>query len=74
MSVPTRGLIERLLVVLPNWVGDVVLASPVLAALRAHFRSATIAYLLRRYVAETWADRRARTGKGAYGLRPCSRL
>jgi heptosyltransferase-2 len=52
MSVPKRGLIERLLVVLPNWVGDVVLASPVLAALRAHFRSATIAYLLRRYVQE----------------------
>jgi ADP-heptose:LPS heptosyltransferase len=28
---------QRVLVVLPNWVGDVVLATPVLAALRAHF-------------------------------------
>ncbi len=41
---------RRLLVVIPNWVGDVVLASPTLAALRAHFRHARIIYLLRRYV------------------------
>lgn len=39
--------LRRLLVVLPNWVGDVVLASPVLAALRAHFADTRIAYLLR---------------------------
>lgn len=44
--------VRRLLVVIPNWVGDVVLATPVLAALRAHFRSARITYLMRRYVAE----------------------
>ncbi len=43
---------RRLLVVIPNWVGDVVLATPVLAALRQHFRAARIVYLLRRYVAE----------------------
>lgn len=44
--------VQRLLVVIPNWVGDVVLATPVLAALRSHFRSARITYLLRKYVAE----------------------
>lgn len=43
---------QRILVVLPNWVGDAVLATPVLAALRARFREARITYLLRRYVAE----------------------
>jgi heptosyltransferase-2 len=41
-----------LLVVLPNWMGDVVLASPTLAALRAHFTSSKITFLLRPYVRE----------------------
>lgn len=44
--------IRRVLVVIPNWVGDVVLATPVLAALREHFRHARITYLMRRYVGE----------------------
>ena len=43
---------RRILVVIPNWVGDVVLASPTLATLREHFRHARITFLLRRYVAE----------------------
>lgn len=43
---------RHLLVVLPNWVGDVVLATPVLAALRAHYAAARITYLLREYVTE----------------------
>lgn len=43
---------RHVLVVIPNWVGDVVLATPVLAALRAHFAAARITYLCRRYVAE----------------------
>lgn len=43
---------RRLLVVIPNWAGDVVLATPVLAALRAHFRQARITFLMRRYVEE----------------------
>ena len=43
---------RRILVVEPNWVGDVVLATPVFAALRAHFQHARIAFLLREYVAE----------------------
>lgn len=46
-----RG-IGRLLIVVPNWVGDVVLASPVLAAVRDHFPSARITLLLRRYLAD----------------------
>ena len=44
--------IQRLLVVIPNWVGDVVLATPVLAALRTHFANARITYLLRPYVTD----------------------
>lgn len=43
---------RRVLVVLPNWVGDVVLATPVLAALRQNFDAAHITYLLRPYVQE----------------------
>lgn len=49
---PGEKAIQRLLVVIPNWVGDVVLATPVLAALRAHFANARITYLLRPYVAD----------------------
>lgn len=41
---------RKLLVVLPNWVGDVVLASPVLAALREQLPDTRIAYLMRSYV------------------------
>lgn len=51
---PTRAvdrMARRVLVVVPNWVGDVVLATPVLAALREHFRHGRITYLLRPYVA-----------------------
>lgn len=44
--------VQRLLVVLPNWVGDVVLATPVLATLRTAFPQAYIAYLHRGYVGE----------------------
>jgi heptosyltransferase-2 len=43
---------RRILVVLPNWVGDVVLATPTLAALRTHFAAAQIVYVLRPYVRE----------------------
>ncbi len=51
-SVWSPEAVRRLLVVIPNWVGDVVLATPVFAALRAHFGAAHIAYLMRSYVAE----------------------
>ncbi len=58
----TAAECRRLLVVIPNWVGDVVLATPVLAALREHFADARITFLMRRYVAEVvrgggWHDR-----------------
>lgn len=43
---------RRILIVIPNWVGDVVAATPVLAALRSHFRTARITFLLRPYVAD----------------------
>ena len=43
---------ERILVVLPNWVGDVVMATPTLAAIRARYPQAEITFLLRSYVEE----------------------
>lgn len=42
----------KLAVFLPNWVGDVVMATPALRALRDHFSSATIYGVMRPYVAE----------------------
>ena len=68
-----------ILVVLPNWMGDVVLASPTLAALRAHFSGSKISFLLRRYVREIvegcgwhdelifWPDKSARSGAARRG-------
>lgn len=41
---------DRILIVLPNWVGDVVLATPTLAALRTHFATRRITFLGRGYV------------------------
>jgi heptosyltransferase-2 len=41
---------ENLLVVLPNWIGDVVLATPALRALRLGLPEARTTYLLRDYV------------------------
>jgi len=43
---------RRILVVLPNCVGDVVLATPVLAAMGAQFPAARITYMLRPYVVD----------------------
>jgi heptosyltransferase II len=52
----------NILVVQPSWVGDAVMATPALRALRERFPSARISYLLRRYVKPIyegmpWADR-----------------
>ncbi len=69
---------QRILIVQPNWVGDAVMASPALRALRGLYPDAHISYLLRRYVKPIytgmpWCDRlityrtgrsRTRTGKG----------
>ncbi|GMU80854.1 MAG: hypothetical protein AMXMBFR47_07250 [Planctomycetota bacterium] len=49
------GRPQRILVAVPNWVGDVVLATPVFAALRSHFPTAHITFLMRKYVADVVA-------------------
>lgn len=73
---------QKILVVQPSWVGDAVMATPTLRALRSHYPNAEIAYLLRRYVKPIytgmpWADRlvtyrtgktRAKAGKGLFDL------
>lgn len=46
---PHDAPIERLLVVLPTWVGDVVMATPTLRALRQLYPEAHIAYLTKPY-------------------------
>jgi heptosyltransferase-2 len=73
---------QRILVVQPSWVGDAVMATPTLRALRRLYPSAHISYLLRRYVKDLytgmpWVDQlityrtdktKGRTGKGAFDL------
>src|SRR5262245_64885928 len=41
----------NLAVFLPNWIGDAVMATPALRALRDHFRAASIVAVLKPYVA-----------------------
>jgi len=52
---------RNILVFLPNWVGDVVMATPMLRALRGHFADGRITYIGRPVAVETvrgtpWAD------------------
>lgn len=52
----------NLAVFLPNWIGDAVMATPALRALRSHFRDATLVGVLEPYVAGVldggdWFDR-----------------
>ncbi len=68
----------KILVVQPSWVGDAVMATPALRAVRELYPQAEISYLLRRYVKPIysgmpWWDRlityrtgktRAKAGKG----------
>jgi len=61
---------KRILIVQPSWVGDAVMATPTLRAIREHFPGAHISYLMKRYVKPVytglpWADRLItyRTGK-----------
>lgn len=61
---------HKILVVQPNWVGDAVMATPALRAIRELYPQARISYLLRRYVKPMytglpWADQLItyRTGK-----------
>jgi len=61
---PARKMVTertRMLVVLPNWVGDLVLATPALRALRSQFADAHITGLIKSHLAEVlsggeWMD------------------
>src|SRR4051794_36036609 len=71
---------RKILVVQPSWVGDAVMATPTLRAIREQFPSAEISYLMRRYVkgiytGMPWADQlityrtgktKAKAGKGQF--------
>src|ERR1700721_2021637 len=73
---------KKILVVQPNWVGDAVMATPTLRALRQLYPDAHISYLMRRYVKPLysgmpWANQvisyrtgktRSRHGKGVIDL------
>src|SRR5438876_4055288 len=73
---------SRILVVQPSWVGDAIMATPTLRALRELYPGAHISYLLRRYVKPIyagmpWADQlityrtgktKAKAGKGFFDL------
>jgi len=73
---------RKVLVVQPNWVGDAVMATPTLRALRELYPAAHISYLMRRYVKPLyagmpWADQfityrtgkgQAKTGRGLFDL------
>ncbi len=66
--------IERLLVVLPSWVGDVVMAAPTLRALRALYPEARITCLAKKAVrpvidAAPWYDRLITDRSSAGGRR-----
>ncbi len=70
----------KILVVQPNWVGDAVMATPTLRALRELYPRAHFSYLMRRYVKPIyngmpWADKlityrtgrtKAKAGKGQF--------
>jgi heptosyltransferase II len=71
---------QRILIVQPSWVGDAVMATPTLRAMRLLFPDAQISYLMRRYVKPIycgmpWADKlityrtgktKAKAGKGQF--------
>lgn len=43
---------DNILVVLPNWVGDNVMATPALRAIRSHYSKSKISYLIKPYLTE----------------------
>src|SRR3954466_13218823 len=79
MSLPVP---EKVLVVQPNWVGDAVMATPMLRAIRELYPNSHISYLMRRYVKPLytgmpWPDQlityrtdktKAVAGKGTFDL------
>ena len=72
----------KILVVQPSWVGDAVMATPTLRAIRERFPNSHISYLMKRYVKPLytgmpWADQlityrtgktKAKAGKGMFDL------
>lgn len=74
--------LERICIRAPNWVGDVVMATPALRALRDHFPSARIALIIRRRVEPVlrggrWFDRQIvyspDDGRGAREFLRCAK-
>src|SRR5678815_5498201 len=77
---PDAEPFKKILVVQPSWVGDAVMATPTLRAIRELYPQAHISYLMRRYVKQLymgmpWADQlityrtgktRAKAGKGQF--------
>ncbi len=73
---------SKILIVQPSWVGDAVMATPLLRAIRRLYPEAHIAYLMRRYVKPLyagmpWMDQvithrtgktKSKTGKGMFDL------
>jgi heptosyltransferase II len=73
---------QRILIVQPSWVGDAVMATPTLRAIRELYPSAHISYLMKRYVKPIytgmpWADQlityrtgksKAHAGRGMFDL------
>src|SRR5213080_2859375 len=68
---------SKILVVQPNWVGDAVMATPMLRALRQQFPASHISYLMRLYMGMPWWDQlityrtgktKAKAGKGVFDL------
>jgi heptosyltransferase-2 len=71
---------QKILIVQPSWVGDAVMATPTLRAIRQLYPGAHIAYLMKRYVKPVyagmpWADQlityrtgktKAKAGKGQF--------
>ena len=49
---PAPGDVRRILIRANNWIGDVVMISPAVRAIREHFRGARIAILAKRWVLE----------------------
>ena len=63
---------NKIAVVLPNWIGDVVMATPTLRAVRQQFAGAEILGVMRPYVSDvmagtTWLDREIHYAPGGKG-------
>ena len=64
---------RRIAIFLPNWIGDVVMATPAVRAVREQFPTARLTAVCKPYVAETlagspWFDDTITTGRGVRGL------